>query len=57
LGGGGVYGSYSQGSWVSPAFATPEPSSLLELATGLLCLLVVARRKQFAAVRQAVPTI
>src|SRR6266481_7187967 len=57
LGGGGVYGSYNQGSWVSPAVSTPEPSSLLMLAIGLLGLVVVAGRKQFAAARQAVPTI
>jgi len=57
LGGGGVYGSYNQGSWVSPAVSTPEPSSLLMLAIGLLGLLAVAGRKQFAAARQAVPTI
>jgi PEP-CTERM motif len=55
LGGGGVYGSYSQGSWVSPVVSTPEPSSLLVLAIGLLCLLVVAGRRRFAAARQ--PTI
>jgi hypothetical protein len=57
LGGGGVYGSYSQGSWVSPAVSTPEPSSLLVLAIGLLGLFIVTGRKQFFAARQAVPTI
>lgn len=57
LGGGGVYGTYSQGSWVKSTVSTPEPSSLLLLAFGALGLLVVAGRKQFAAARQAVPTI
>jgi hypothetical protein len=57
LGGGGVYGSYSQGSWVSPLVSTPEPSSLLGLAIGLLGLLVVAGRRRFAPARQAAPTI
>jgi hypothetical protein len=45
LGGGGVYGSYSQGSWVNSSVSTPEPSSLLLIAVGLLGLLVVSARK------------
>jgi len=53
LGGGGVYGSYSQGSWVSPVVSTPEPSSLLLLSIGLLGLLVVAGRRRFDAAWQA----
>lgn len=45
LGGGGVYGAYSQGSWVYSSVSTPEPSSLLLIAIGLLGLLVVSARK------------
>jgi hypothetical protein len=51
LGGGGVYGTYSQGSWVSSSVSTPEPSSLLLFAIGLLGLMVVAGRKQLAQTR------
>ena len=57
LGGGGVYGTYSQGSWVSSSVSTPEPSSLLLFAIGLLGLMVVAGRKQLAQTRKAVSTM
>jgi hypothetical protein len=45
LGPGGVYGTYTEGTWVNSSISTPEPSSLLLFAIGSLALVALAGRK------------
>jgi hypothetical protein len=45
LGPGGVYGTYTESTWVNSSISTPEPSSLLLFAIGSLALVALAGRK------------